>query len=173
LCSKNTGGIKILKGVVLGIILSTFLIFAGCSSLKSTSSEVSGKVQVAVVDRMQKPISGAQVIFVSNNKYVGKAVTDSQGKTGEVNIVAPLDPLDKEIMNTDFRRGVANIIVSKQGYRDYVNFEVWVYENTTTTQILKLDSLIEDERNEPEYTVTEPHRLEVIRYVEHYKNIAR
>lgn len=157
------------KAIFWAIIFGVSLIFAGCSNTKNTLDSIEGKLQVAVIDRMQNPIKDAQVIFVSNNKYIGKAVTDVQGKTSEILLNAQLDPLVKEIMDKDLQRGVVNIIVSKDGYRDVVVFESWVYENAISTQIVKLNSIVQGERNEPEYYVIEPHRLEVIRYVEYYK----
>lgn len=161
---------KIAQGLTVFVLV---LIFAGCSSSKPDSGLINGKVQIVVIDRLQNPIKDAQVIFVSNNKYIGKALTDQQGKTGEISVNSKPDSLVKEIMDKNFRRGAVNIIVSKPDYRDDVVFEAWVYENAVSTQIVKLDKTIEGERNEPEYTVQDPYRLEVIRYVDYYKNITK
>lgn len=150
-----------------------FLVFTGCSILKNTSDHITGKVQVVVIDRLQKPINDAKVIFISNNEYIGSAITDAQGKTKEITLNAQPDPLVKEIMANDLRRGVVNIIVLKNGYRNNAVFEAWVYENTVSTQIVKLDDVVTGEKNEPEYSVTEPHRLEVIKYIDYYKNKAK
>lgn len=171
---------KILKKItsVLVLIVMLCAMLSGCadqtSSSKVQNTVEEGKLSISVVDKAtNKPVSDAKITIIGiEDSYK----TDENGKSPEITMKVNKDMYKKygEELAKKTPSGCVTIIVSKEGYKDYLLFNKAVYPgyaaNTLNIQLIKPTS------NDTEKYVVDyqyPHELwvqELIQYCSKIKD---
>lgn len=133
----NNGGVH-LKNIRFGTMLIAASVLltvlcGGCAKGKGSAEAEStveideGRIAVTVVDKKtQKPIAEARIIIAgSENIYK----TDSKGKSPEITLKVNKDRYKRyrEELYRKAPSGTVTVLVTKEGYKDYVVFNMSVY----------------------------------------------
>ncbi|MEM4363727.1 MAG: hypothetical protein QXS90_00445 [Candidatus Diapherotrites archaeon] len=93
-----------------------------------------GFIEVKVVDESNRPVQGASVSFVENNREIGRETTNAQGRTQKKEFSADKSPM---------------IVVSKQGYYTTRHPSVRILPNATQSIEIVLKAIPENQQFKP------------------------
>lgn len=146
------------------IILVLIISLAGCSKEASKDVQVvekkaEGKLVVTVMDKSEKkPLSDAKIVLMEGGTYI----TDDKGMSPEIVLEVNKDIYRK--YGGDLWQkapsGTVNIMISKDGYKDYVVFNKLVYPGYSSNMLnVEMEKL--PKGGKPSYTVKieQPHAM--------------
>ncbi|HBM79832.1 MAG: carboxypeptidase-like regulatory domain-containing protein [Clostridiales bacterium] len=151
--------------------------FSGCT--KNTDStniqlenDEEGKILITVKDKSsQKPVSDANVIIVGMDDYFK---TNDKGQSPEISLKINKD-LYKKYGDTLYKKapsGSATVIVSKDGYKDYILFNKPVYAGYSANNVnIQMSKSTDKDKGKYTIDVQYPHDLWVKELVAHCKEI--
>lgn len=163
---------------LLLIVMCLFMVItiSSCSDKSAVASGKNGEnsntvtydVSFNIMDSQSNPLSDVKIVIISmNGDVLGEAASDKNGYAIKKLTV----PIDKRYYWTDPNkmepRGTVTAIVSKEGYREQVLFEVPV-SPAGSSQEIHLNPIVAEERNEPDVQLGSSHHLEILSLVDKY-----
>lgn len=145
------------KWVYLNLILLIFIIFiCGCTK-KTVKTDADkhvtprGKLVVTVIDKeSKKPIDSAGIIILGNDGFYK---TDEKGRSPIINVNVNKDIYKKygEVLTKKAPSGACSILVTKEGYNDFVYFNKAIYpgeaSNTLKIEMVNVNTKSQEKKD--------------------------
>lgn len=157
-------------------IIVTCVSLVGCAEKTSSNVQVDnngeGKLAITVVDKVsKKPISDAKLVIVGQeNSYK----TDEKGVSPEITLRANKDMFKKygEELLKKVPSGFATVLISKEGYKNYLVFNKAIYPGRTANS-LEIQLTKENKNDKDNYLVETlyPHHVWIQELIQYCNNI--
>ncbi len=158
------------KWVYLYLILLIFIILISGCTKKTVKTDADkqvtpkGKLVVTVIDKeSKKPVDSAGITILGNDGFYK---TDEKGRSPIINVDINKDIYKKygEVLTKKASSGSCSILVTKEGYKDFIYFNKAVYQgeasNTLKIEMANVNTKSQ-EKNDMDYTtfIEAPHSL--------------
>lgn len=165
------------KVALLFFVIVFAVMWSGCtkktsSNLQTTTENLDGKLVVTVYDKTtKKPITDAKIIVGGvANTYK----TNEKGESPDITIKVNKDFYKRfgESLLRKAPSGSATILITKDGYKDYVLFNKAIYQGRAANTLkIEMTKLLKTDKQKYVDSIDYPHKEWVKELVDYCKNI--